>query len=189
VEGFDGSGKTTLCKYISEKYNVLVTRSPGPKTRKEMISWIDTCTMVPPTLMDRFTLISERVYGPILREKCELADYDIYYLCENLVIRVNPLIIFCRPSIEKIIKGLKSEDHMDGVLDNCVRLIKAYDDIAIDMRARGFKMLLYDRDSPESVELLENSVEIELRRHRLGINVLTINARIPVEDTREDTRP
>lgn len=138
VEGLDSSGKTTLANQIASFFKTEVRHDLGPKTFHDMSEWmLEQVPIInhggPVAVYDRWPLISEGVYGPLLRGKSEFdqlsstavaasALWD-YYTGHYRVV-----IIYCNPGLERIRETLENNEQMHGVADNLNHLYGAYEE-------------------------------------------------------------
>lgn len=144
VEGPDNSGKSTLIEQLINDFNLKKISSDrhGPPINEE-----DNANRVKTVLIkaikhrrnnvivDRFSLIGEEIYGPILRHK---NLWTIAYKEKIKFMRcfksLNPFIIYCRPPdsfimdlSKHIIKDYDSPSHIKNIEENQKLIIKAYD--------------------------------------------------------------
>mgnify|MGYP000844624393 CR=1 FL=1 len=77
------------------------------------------------TILDRLSLISEPVYGEVLRGKQTITQ-EMWYLLWNRFLELEPIIIYCRPHSKRILE-FGERGQMDGVIDNAPSLLGAYD--------------------------------------------------------------
>lgn len=153
VEGVDGSGKTTLLRNLrqqSKTYFWIAASSRRPKTQDELqeaVFWVAQCAYLKlPVLCDRFPLISEPVYGPVMRGENILEQFRTRIQKDFLEVfeGVNR-IIYCRPSKDTIRQNLVSSalPQMAGVVEKLGTLIGRYDDI-MDSLGDTVPILVYD---------------------------------------------
>ena len=144
VEGPDNSGKSTLINWIKENFFIQeVNRRHGPpinakdlKVRTELV--LDTEIKSLPRknfITDRFSLIGENIYGPILRGK-NLWDEipEDRERLEKALKTLDPFIIYCRPDLDTIldlshhqVKSYDTKEHLANLAKNQKSIIKAYD--------------------------------------------------------------
>lgn len=135
VEGCDNSGKTTLIQKLVKAFESEVVLSCRSIPLEDQIEWIQneinrTNTNV---IYDRFPLISEQVYGPILRGGSKFddlpinhcMDYDEY--ARRVLHTLNPIIIYCRPSTMTISSTFHEREQLEGTAKNLHEIINAYD--------------------------------------------------------------
>lgn len=139
VEGPDGSGKSTLVKRLAEELGIKVhpracTSDNGidPATLRD---WVDR-DLHPSSaggLYDRHPLISEPIYGPIIRGHMADGFQDLVWLGTAMTkFRINTdLLIFCLPpwpfvqtNVEHNHEGTTA--HLQGVLKNSQALYEMY---------------------------------------------------------------
>lgn len=130
VEGPDGSGKSTL---VSELVNALdLEVQPRACTSDNGVEvttlrdWVDTDMSRPvltDMLYDRHPLISEPIYGPIIRGRMADGFDDPYWLMKNLILldEKEPRFIFCLPPWSEVESNVEhnhrpTTDHLKGVL-------------------------------------------------------------------------
>lgn len=171
LEGCDGSGKTTLIEQIRKqvKRYFWICRSSHPPTDVHQVwAFLRTFEGRPSPkmglLFDRHPLISEPIYGPILRE-IDLLGLSRNYgkwsraLGQHLhKIESAPIIIYCRPSIETIARNVQKNapDQLAGVVERVHSLTDAYDRFfeQLEDRLEGIHLLRYDYTVPGAFEAL-----------------------------------
>lgn len=133
-EGMDNSGKSVMAKRISEMFNIpLITRLSNPEKGKPpdnsyMVNHtLNMLELNPKAVFDRFPVISEAVYGPILRggNAFDTGPYLWNFYLEKLR-SIRPLIIYCRPPNGKIL-SFGSREQMSGVVEQSHLLLHRYD--------------------------------------------------------------
>mgnify|MGYP001305073325 CR=1 FL=1 len=178
IEGMDGSGKTSLAQKLSFRlgdvpikrlvtsggptyYDLLVERTRATLT--ELRNQV-TRNQRPVVIYDRFPLISEAVYGTILRGRNSFGDEWTTLI--DLLLALDPVVIYCRPRIDLILQNIRetADDQMDGVVSKALELITAYDELISWLqvkanRLRSGRILVYDYDLDEVKD-----VEAEIRR-------------------------
>jgi len=155
VEGLDGTGKTTLAKRLSQEtgmeYVKLVKDTKdvnfAEKLKNDTFEALETAESGERQLIyDRFPLISEAVYGPVLRGKNALGD--LYYPLWERFLSLKPIIIYCRPLRETIWANLigSLNNQMDGVWKNRDELLRVYDQFFAQLmeNLQQTKILVYD---------------------------------------------
>lgn len=140
LEGPDGAGKTTLANQLSAALNIAVQHSGGPpKSREEIIerqrTLNDRLRRKELFIADRVPLISDSVYGPIIRGGTPFETLPHFGI--ELRMYLTAPIIYCRPPISRIAdtvykrkeppKAYKSIDHILGVKDNLSGIVLSYD--------------------------------------------------------------
>lgn len=178
IEGVDGSGKTVLAQQLSARLGgVPIKRfvtSGGPANLDLLVERVRaalrelqgqvTQNRRPVVIYDRFSLISEPIYGTILRGRNRFGD-EWTELIDQLL-ALDPIVVYCRPGIEYILQNiLKTEDNqMKGVISKARELINAYDELISWLqvkahRLRSGRILVYGYDTDGVWD-----VEVEVRR-------------------------
>lgn len=134
VEGVDGAGKTTLINRLVEEYKQPFWRLQGinphlpdaPLTR--VLDWVSRLSPYVTVVCDRLPIISEPIYGTVLRGENRLAkEYtpgQVISFLHHYVDRV----IYCRPrSFDTLLRSSSVNDQLDGVHSNLTRLVEEYD--------------------------------------------------------------
>lgn len=129
VEGCDGSGKTTLIERAREnqvsRYFIRVQASryqPDLKTAFKLLNWLKHGPSEINIILDRLHFISDRVYGPVLRNEDIFKDLPL-----NFGLQTVAAIVYCRPTRENIHKNARKNGQMEGVIKNLDTLIDRYD--------------------------------------------------------------
>ncbi|MHA1806801.1 MAG: hypothetical protein ACTSX2_04445 [Candidatus Thorarchaeota archaeon] len=167
LEGADGSGKTSLAHRIRKDLDeyTLFLKSSGPPTigqLADVIGWLASVPTRIPIVCDRLSVISEYVYGPIIRGKClhGLTTEQI-----ALWLKGRPsLVIHCRPSYSALAAGVRQEVQMEGVVLNHRHIIKGYDEIMGELREEEVSVKSYDYTGPP--QLILDSIRTFIREHR-----------------------
>lgn len=150
VTGMDNSGKTTLCGQLSNLMGRPIVNSPGPVSKEEQVEWLIKQFLGDELVIhERFPLLEEMVYGPILRGKSLFDLNDQYF---KALAKQKPLIIYTRPSNDTII-NFGDREQMKGVIENSYKLIVAYDDLMFKLLSQGWDIFKYDyqKHKPEQV--------------------------------------
>lgn len=152
VEGVDGSGKTALLRNLRKQtrnYFWVASSSGRPLSLPDLqdaIHWIGQAAFLKiPIICDRFPVISEMIYGPILRGASlldQLSRRDQANVT-NLLKEVDR-IIYCRPPIETIEQNLAQNPQLEGVKKNIKALATRYDDVMNSLREDNIYVKGYD---------------------------------------------
>lgn len=157
VEGPDGAGKTTLIKALLERWPFLQLAprvvSKDAEAMVDLPAWVENNLDhwgEKPMLFDRHRLISETIYGPVLRGSAEQGFDNVvqmmlwmraFYLCQ-------PIIIYCLPPLE-VVKTNIWDDPDNAVVEGKMEAIyQMYcTRAAIDEEATPARVFIYDYTS------------------------------------------
>ena len=181
VEGPDGGGKSTLCKYLHERTGLALSAHSRLSKAERNDPWYrsqeavrervyqSVLSMVAgsdaPEIHDRL-LYSELIYSSVFkREPAFTYDESIHLLrCFNAC-RIP--VFFCIPPWADIRKGIRSSDHIDGAVQNLANIYNGYvmwAKFASRKRRKGItnrdqafdynqpRVILYDYNKPEHKE-------------------------------------
>jgi hypothetical protein len=117
-------------------------------------------------LYDRFPIISEEIYGNVIRGKNILAEkFDLETLF-TLLAQANPLVIYCRTDSDTIMANLKASmsNQMEGVWRTKEELIYRYSDLMTELkRAYHFNIVEYNYRLKSSLPALKTLVDLYLK--------------------------
>ena len=156
VLGMDNTGKTTLCRELSKALGYKHVNSLGPKVSyMEMTGFInDTLESKEPMVLERFCFFEEMVYGKILRGESKFHWDDIYH---QKLKAADPLIIYCRPSLEKVL-DFGDREQMEGVIEKSGKLLLAFDDLYFSLAKRGFNNVITYNFETTTVQQLVDTI-------------------------------
>jgi len=180
VEGPDGAGKTTLIRKLSMELDLPIhersANSDGTATMDKestrdgnLTLWafqdVQTIPDQPMSIYDRHCLISEYIYGPIMRGYLganflsPVMHLSIRQLAEY------SLVVFCRPPEDEIGRNLCGDDNasfqMEGVRGRWRELMCGYD--AMRMFWPG-NCITYDYTKPHDYANVATAARIHIGR-------------------------
>lgn len=164
LEGADGSGKTSLANRIrkdTDEYLLFLRSNGAPHHVGQLADVIGMLTAIPyriPIVTDRNPVISESVYGPIIRGEC-MHGLDVEQLAG---IFRQSMIIYCRPNYSALAAGMRKEVQMEGVALNHRTIVKAYDDLMGQLEKGGVYVKRYDYTGPP--QLILDSIKTFIRK-------------------------
>lgn len=163
VEGVDNTGKTTLAKFLAEQLGFVYMHNPGPPNEQTQPEWVlfieDSLLDVENRVYDRHPIISEAVYGPILRDKDTLKGTG--YIVR--LVELNPIIIYCRPPASVIENTILDREQLEGVADNLGVLLDVYDDYIAELEnLSNLEIYFYDYSHPRALEYCMRWVKEQL---------------------------
>lgn len=129
VEGPDGAGKTQLVNRLAESLQMYVMPrvvSKDAEAMVDLVKWVheDVTSGLKRAIYDRHRLISEPIYGPVLRGNIEPGFDSQNWLTHyhTLLRRADPFVIFCLPPIENVVKNTL-DDPDNKVVEGKIELI------------------------------------------------------------------
>lgn len=146
VEGMDGTGKTTLVQQLAHRLDMepkKFIKSSGPDENYRLTLVANTISEINELeiasaegraikrLYDRFPLISEDIYGPILRDRNCFGG--LYYPLKRRLLALKTVIVYCRPDRDVIRANVQQAPQMSGVLEHFDELLDAYDKLFIEL--------------------------------------------------------
>lgn len=153
VEGVDGSGKTTLIqnfRQVASRLCWTFARSGPPQGTEDLIQTVrfvsrHTAYNIP-LICDRHPLISEPIYGPIVRGKSLIEGYwDREEALDKIAATVDR-VIYCRPDLDIAFHSAKKNKQMPGVEEQYWALYQAYDRTMEDLLQRKVNVIRFDWD-------------------------------------------
>jgi hypothetical protein len=161
IDGIDGSGKSTLTKQVLEYLGDRAYYVPGYNRVEDLNKppmehwWMHQLAYNPPDKVivhDRF-FYPELVYGPVLRGTIASSESTRDYV--HRFLRYRGFLIYCRPGIETLQIGVKSEPQMKGVVERFDDLLTAYDNLMIDEAVNmGDRFFRYNWTNDDSISRL-----------------------------------
>jgi hypothetical protein len=156
VEGPDGAGKTTLIETLSDLLDLPVAPRVVSKDAEAMVNLVhwterNVTEGFQPIIYDRHRLISEPIYGPILREYPEPGFDDPMWLYEMNTKFYNfctPVIIYCLPPVVAVINNIESDPDNRVVKSSIERIYALYaNKAATELVHRPLHTFWYDYTS------------------------------------------
>lgn len=154
LEGPDNSGKTQLSLDLHRMFGWPVEHSSKPDLiayaghDKEFMAFMHSVQHLSPKALirDRTYVISENVYGPIVRGGSALGLFQEQAL--KYLANTQTPIVYCRPPNKLIMATTKKE--MKGVRENHEAIIQRYDKIMDTLEVCGAFVLRYDYTRPDA---------------------------------------
>lgn len=148
-EGPDGAGKSYTARETSRAVGFPVHHFGGPpKSNEEIWKRAEFIFQAKDLIFDRVPIISDQVYGPIIRKE------ESVFCSAHLTLIPFP-VIYCRPSVETIMavsleeKEYKSKKQVQLVTERIRQIIEAYDRIMARI-----PHIKFDRDKQTCAELI-----------------------------------
>ena len=146
-EGPDGAGKSFTALEVSRAVDLPIHHAGAyPLTPGEMLRRIADQLLIRDKIIDRYSIISEHIYGPIIRNTQLVSEYWFT--------QIHLPVIYCRPSLNTILsvklesKPHKNKEHTDKVKEKIVKIVGAYDELMCKI-----PHVLFNRDEQTVEEL------------------------------------
>lgn len=174
VEGPDGGGKSTLVSRLVEDLHIPVAPRVVSKDAEAMVdlkAWVEENVRkgFHTQLYDRHRLISEPIYGSILRDEFQPGFGDRAWLAEmnlRFYSQCSPIIIYCLPSYDVIRHNIADDPDNRVVWADIRRIYSLYvSKFAADAATYMFNTFIYDY-----TEAYDRHYEmvVDLIKERLG---------------------
>jgi hypothetical protein len=166
IEGPDGSGKSTLARYLAARFETEVLHEGGPpRTAEELQLRLFWQRANRGKILDRCPIVSERVYGPVVRGETRVSE-EVLDEWTKLFVGDGWVLVYCNPGLgvltryaeDELARTLKdklykSRHHAEAVAQNLDRIVRAYDAAIVKVTGMGFPFLHYNRatDFPEKL--------------------------------------
>jgi len=149
IFGCDNTGKSTLASQLVNYLNDGVDftaesiHSLGPgKTVDEMLDFMDR-NLAPKgsthtRIFDRFPIIEESIYGPLLRGENKFAGI----ITKKILDQVD-LFVYCYPGLFTTLNW-GDREQMDGVKDKALDIIAGYNRLAVKLKLAGYNVREYN---------------------------------------------
>lgn len=134
VEGPDGAGKTTLITKLQAELGWEVSARVVSQQAEPMVdlqAWVDENLSkgFHHAIFDRHRLISEPIYGPIIRGTNAPGFDEIEWLAPRLFTffrHVRPIIIYCLPPFKVVKRNVESDLHNRTIAPHIEAIYGAY---------------------------------------------------------------
>ena len=129
VEGPDGSGKSTLVETLRQKikpYFLILKHSCRPRNVAQVDAFLELIQLFPKSLnliIDRHVLLSEPIYGPVIRGTDLTTGISRHAIFARSIDR----IIYCRPPLTIMRENLSKLPQLQGVQENFSEIVRRYD--------------------------------------------------------------
>lgn len=169
VEGCDNTGKTTLVLRLADDLKLLqIANKHKPKHKSEFFSFLSCALNLSkqfPTVFDRWSPISESVYGPIIRGENIFTSRDLEIAkTAPLLAHIKPLLIYCRPDFNTVMNTITDRAQMDGVVAKAQELIHAYDD-TVETYRTAYNVVRYNFEKPGAYDEIRERALNHLKDH------------------------
>lgn len=155
VFGFDNAGKSTLAAKLADELSGKAIHSLGPVPIEKMKEFMETelVNHSEPKIFDRFPILEEYIYGKVLRGENRFNDEEYN---KDILSKVD-LFIYCNPGVFTMLNW-GSREQMDGVKENAVELINAFNTLAIELKTKGYNVREYNYHCDNIEDILGESI-------------------------------
>ena len=156
LEGADGSGKTTLAQELRKDLGVYtwLTSSNSKPTEstqiEEVTRWINSTPPSIVNIVDRHPLISEYVYGLVLRKNVR-HDLSFREMALEIGFIQPTLLIHCHVNWPAQSINLNNTEQMPGVAENIQRLRRSYVIVMDSLAENGLEHIDYNYEQPGNI--------------------------------------
>lgn len=156
VEGPDGAGKTTLIEQLKERYGLEVAPrvvTKGAEAMTDLKVWVEQnlAQGFQYRIFDRHRLISEYIYGPLLRKEQQPGFTKLAWSrtqLRRLYTEVRPIIIYCMPPLELVRQNVLGDHENAVVAEHVDAMYAAYvHRVSLDSILNGTSTIVYDYNS------------------------------------------
>lgn len=166
IEGMDNTGKTVLASRLAAEFDLpVITREGASREPSDLLRQILTYLVLDPMVIyDRHPLLTEAVYGIILRDRDIFEPPITWGMYLDRLWENEPFIVYCRPPVEAITNF--TDGQMSGVVEHAEELVGAYDRLRGELISRKFCMYEYNYLEPEDYLQLRNQLYQHLKYRR-----------------------
>lgn len=134
VEGPDGAGKTTFIRELQDRFPDLEVAprvvSKDAEAMVDLKQWVEqnVADGFQYKIFDRHRLISETIYGPILRSIQEEGFLDANWVNQQMYqfYKIKPIIIYCLPPLKMVRSNIYDDQDNRVVWDHIESIYAAY---------------------------------------------------------------
>lgn len=181
VEGCDGSGKDTLIERLLHDRALqplhlqprMADSQRGP--RDDLLKWCENDLSRPPESRDvynRHSLVSELIYGPIIRGSNKLVDegrtWTELMMALKQLYHTPGVLVICSPPLDIVQANVSQERDMPGVVENLTSVWIAYRQMHAMLGAAGLALapILYDYTMDDDSDAFGyGAVRYDIMRH------------------------
>lgn len=166
VEGPDGSGKTTLIDKLQARTGLSVAPrvvTKGAEAMTDLVTWTEENVKkgFHPEIYDRHRLISEPIYGPVIRRQAERGFDDPEWfgrMLTRLYADCDPIIIYCLPPVRRVWENVQDDPDNTVVAQQHItqQIWGAYFNKALTESTFRLRTFLYDYTDLTTAPMLEN---------------------------------
>jgi hypothetical protein len=161
VEGPEGSGKSRMANSLARRLGLDLRPTQNPPATWSECEKRIRIRIEPGIVCDRSSgLVSELVYGPILRGKTVCPEPVLWSIVRETLHSVT--YIYCRPpyvSMAPTVREGEDPDHVKACREESENLVCRYDEVFTRITQMGGRVIRYDWTSDQTNEEVARCVE------------------------------
>lgn len=130
--------------------------SKDTESMVDLQGWVDKNleTGLVPAIFDRHRLISETIYGPVLREEPQPGFARLDWLGPRMArfYELEPLIIYCMPSFRQVCNNLKNDPDNKAVVQHIGQIYQGYTArVSLDLKFAPRRPLVWNYNTTKVI--------------------------------------
>ena len=165
IEGPDNSGKSTLVRNLAEDLHIPYQHSEGPwESRRDLLESLEDIDIKNSSddyfIQDRYPLISELIYQPILRPDDVMVDIATqpersYW---KKIFKMEFLVV-CIPPVERILDEVSLSLQPKKIQDHIGNIYESYRNFVHMIKGQEIRLFVYDWTIPWHYRMLKLAIQ------------------------------